>query len=696
MSASDPLSSAELRNKDGSMSKMRAHKGNIPTLPQTKACHLCSAKFTRSTHLTRHLKTHSNERLHRCTTCHAQFTRSDLLARHRKSCEDPSRPHRLRSCILCTESKVRCDRNDPCTRCKTKGRECLFAITPKKTSPPIAPPSNASPSDVLSTASTSRSSSSVEIPSSEIAVPDFLPLDSLNSLSTELADIHTETPFQDLIPPASSLVNSHLSPMFENDVFQPLFTDLFSNSPPSSTSLDEFPLSFPLLDKIPQQTTPWPPWFQELLIWPQSCYPPGDGEQLSLLNAFFTRDLTAADPKHYLYLFFNAFLAQMPVVHSSSFKFEGKPPYLVHALKCCGALFVRTRKAANYITETLALAREGLAEAFTQSSMGTKEQVYLVLAVVLLQTIGLFHQKPEERSKSSLYHAMLVTHIRRTGLISKNSSWTPTNSSGEVMWHDWIFYEMTKRALLLSYLHDCCQSIYFGLPSSFHPGEMTLRLPCEEALWRAGTAEEWFSILKTYESPQPRLTGPDYSSTFASMVNPQFLPGSALSPFSHFVLIHAILRDLFTACSEAVSLAADPSRRLAEEGTEVLIAVQYALHNWLHSWRSSHAGHQQMADEPSFMGNALPFYWLGQVALLAQSEALPPFNSADNVTGEIRFKLVKRWLKRIRAFLTENDGASTLFWDELMKIRLKTWQLEYESDGGADDQDGLLGFFPEL
>jgi hypothetical protein len=57
--------------------------------------------------------------------------------------------------------------------------------------------------------------------------------------------------------------------------------------------------------------------------------------------------------------------------------------------------------------------------------------------------------------------------------------------------------------------------------------------------------------------------------------------------------------------------------------------------------------------------------------------------------------MLKRWLRRIRAFL-ERDGESTYFWDELMKIRLQTWQLEYDTDEGVEPQDGLLGFFPEI
>lgn len=43
--------------KDGTVSKMRSHKGNIPVLPQNKLCPHCPAKFTRTTHLNRHLRT---------------------------------------------------------------------------------------------------------------------------------------------------------------------------------------------------------------------------------------------------------------------------------------------------------------------------------------------------------------------------------------------------------------------------------------------------------------------------------------------------------------------------------------------------------------------------------------------------------------------------------------------------------------
>ena len=49
-------SSVDLK-KDGTASKMRSHKGNVPVLPKSKLCPHCSATFTRTTHLNRHLRT---------------------------------------------------------------------------------------------------------------------------------------------------------------------------------------------------------------------------------------------------------------------------------------------------------------------------------------------------------------------------------------------------------------------------------------------------------------------------------------------------------------------------------------------------------------------------------------------------------------------------------------------------------------
>src|ERR1700679_3619540 len=44
-------------SQDEHSSRMRSHKGNKPSLPQSKHCPLCPAKFTGTTHLNRNLRT---------------------------------------------------------------------------------------------------------------------------------------------------------------------------------------------------------------------------------------------------------------------------------------------------------------------------------------------------------------------------------------------------------------------------------------------------------------------------------------------------------------------------------------------------------------------------------------------------------------------------------------------------------------
>lgn len=87
------------------------------------------------------------------------------------------------------------------------------------------------------------------------------------------------------------------------------------------------------------------------------------------------------------------------------------------------------------------------------------------MAIILLQTIGLFHQKPQQRETSTIFHGMLiqVSHrpvlgktscnphskmIRRSGLIPRNASWQPKPidpSRLDEAWKEWVTFEMVKR-----------------------------------------------------------------------------------------------------------------------------------------------------------------------------------------------------------------------------------------------------------
>lgn len=742
----------------------------MPSLPQTKHCPLCPARFTRTTHLNRHLRSHTNERLHRCNTCHAEFTRSDLLTRHKRTCGDANANRsRRKSCQACAESKVKCNLQYPCSKCTSRGRECVFINDPEvsrnkknasKKASSLSSSSKLSAENDNTAISPSRTFSSVN--TSVEYSPSSISPDLTTSPVSELSSVQmtpSDVPTLSISSGASSASSSQSSPRSEfldsrQDMsvafdmsFDPLAFDTHLDRIFSNNALEPFldsqmvtcspiadPGDFPWLDGNEMFAR----YGDETFMFAQAGYDDQgfatgyvgltsadtmsprmsaplaeiDSAQdtfYDLSSAVNPFEITTAELDQYLYLFFTAFCTQVPLVHSSSWKMEDKPHLLVRAMQACGALFVKTERANNFISETLASARDPLIQEFTKITSSPREQAHLILTAVLLQTIGLFHQKPEERVSSSVYHGMLVMMIRRNGIIGRVGAWAAVDLSSpeavEISWREWACYETIKRALFLSYIHDCCHCMYFSLTPSFQPSELDINLPCDTALWTATNSKDWFEIVQApsaYGTGHARISGVRMQHALAALgeTQPQLVPLS-LNMFAHFILIHTILRNICAPRDDAsYANLPDPSLAAADGAAgrvtmkDNLLATQYALHNWLQMWLNSPESMQaeKCQEEPPFIFNALPFYWLAQVSLMAIQDGTTIFHRKPDMKADGRFRLMKEWLDHIKSFLRGGNEVPTHFWDQLMKIRGHTSQ--DEAPAGDEDPNGLLAFFP--
>ncbi|PWN88835.1 hypothetical protein FA10DRAFT_223089, partial [Acaromyces ingoldii] len=103
------------------------------------ACPKCSRLFSRQEHVARHFASHSNETSFVCPKCSRSFGRRDALKRH-QSVHQPRRaplPRELddvaadarrraalsrtkRACLRCARAKLKCDGNEPCSRCRER------------------------------------------------------------------------------------------------------------------------------------------------------------------------------------------------------------------------------------------------------------------------------------------------------------------------------------------------------------------------------------------------------------------------------------------------------------------------------------------------------------------------------------------------------------------------------------------------
>ncbi|PWY62329.1 C2H2 type zinc finger domain protein [Aspergillus eucalypticola CBS 122712] len=113
-----------------------------PSRPLPKArdgyfqCGFCKKHYNRADHLIRHVRSHTREKPYVCHVCNKGFARPDLMKRHAAGHDHPRDGKRKRppsyaksgrvsqACKACATSKLKCDEEKPCRRCRDKKLIC--------------------------------------------------------------------------------------------------------------------------------------------------------------------------------------------------------------------------------------------------------------------------------------------------------------------------------------------------------------------------------------------------------------------------------------------------------------------------------------------------------------------------------------------------------------------------------------------
>ncbi|GKZ24804.1 hypothetical protein AbraCBS73388_011808 [Aspergillus brasiliensis] len=105
-------------------------------------CETCSASFDRPEHYQRHIRTHTKDKPFACAECGQRFSRVDSLARHHGtkhehilpngSTQTAERRRVAQACKQCNLSKVRCDGQNPCQRCRKNSSDCVYQPPQKR------------------------------------------------------------------------------------------------------------------------------------------------------------------------------------------------------------------------------------------------------------------------------------------------------------------------------------------------------------------------------------------------------------------------------------------------------------------------------------------------------------------------------------------------------------------------------------
>ena len=253
----------------------------------------------------------------------------------------------------------------------------------------------------------------------------------------------------------------------------------------------------------------------------------------------------------------------------------------------------------------------------------------------------------------------------------------------------------------MAHLLDAAHCVLFsGMASAFQTFEFDLNLPCEESLWQAPSAKEWYATLDTPSPFTYRLAGVPCWQALATLQQPisSDQPPSdvlLLNKFSLFILLKvAILRRLYARLH--IKYGGNVYHVTDGYKCEAFLAeFGLMLQNWMLMWMRN-AGSTQLrkcdggGEEVPFVFDALPYYWLAQVTLwsLRSKNA----GSIGKMTQQNRFFVVNEWLRRIRVFLKTNNIPPDL-WHEFMVIYQQVGDVEFRFSFGFSS--GLVSFFQE-
>ena len=191
---------------------------------------------------------------------------------------------------------------------------------------------------------------------------------------------------------------------------------------------------------------------------------------------------------------------------------------------------------------------------------------------------------------------------------------------------------------------------------------MEINLPCDDALWRAPTCAEWYKIQQEsspYGMGLSRMLGTNMQFTLASLKDRSTSTApSTVNPFASFVLIHSILRDVFSGHNTRTTQGSSPHTCVIGHGEIIndmnTIAIESSLHEWQKMWFANpetvHS--REISDGLPFVSNAIPFYWLAKLVEAAKQKGtihIGPATSASDI--EDRYRLVKTWLMQISSCL---------------------------------------------
>lgn len=207
-------------------------------------------------------------------------------------------------------------------------------------------------------------------------------------------------------------------------------------------------------------------------------------------------------------------------------------------------------------------------------STDSREYMDSIQALLLLTAFATWERHQELLKEALAFQSTLARLVRDSGLSSAEEPPTPS----ELTWERWVRIEGDKRTKLIVYCFFNLHSITWDIPPLILNSEIKLDLPDPANEWKAATAEHWRELHTVNSAPAL-----PFQTAFARLFSkPPSNPGYPVSPLGNYVLVHALIQQIFFARQLSMNWPGATGSMLRSEDISVL---ERALSAWKQGWK---------------------------------------------------------------------------------------------------------------
>ena len=201
-------------------------------------------------------------------------------------------------------------------------------------------------------------------------------------------------------------------------------------------------------------------------------------------------------------------------------------------------------------------------------------QMGSIQALLLLTAFATWERNRELLREALAFQSILARLVRESGLTSPDT----VPSVDDLSWEEWIAQEGAKRIKLIVYCFFNLHSITWNIPPLILNAEVHLNLPDPADEWKALSATQWKKLRRANATPPV-----PFQTTFARLFSKApSSPGTPVSPLGNYILIHAIIQQIFFARQLSTFWPATAGASLRSED---VVAFEHGLSAWKAGWK---------------------------------------------------------------------------------------------------------------